>query len=86
MIDTESNKRTDFATQNQLSQWAATHGFRLDLEPIANFYSRYRRTWFDGLSLALLMLPPAIAFFLLARRVLKARLDSTLPSTNAAAL
>jgi hypothetical protein len=85
VIDTVTNKRTEFASQQDLAAWAASHGFKLNLEPIADFYTRYRWTWFDGLAAATLLIPPAIAFWLLARSVLRARRRAHLQMAPASA-
>jgi hypothetical protein len=73
VIDTDSNRLTDFGSQQELGDWTIADGFRLKLEPIADFYVRYRWTWFDGLAVALLLLPPILGLGLLSRAVLHAR-------------
>jgi hypothetical protein len=85
VIDTVTNKRTEFASEQDLAAWAASHGFKLNLEPIADFYTRYRWTWFDGLAAATLLIPPPIAFWLLARSVLRARRRAHLQMAPASA-
>jgi len=85
VIDTVTNERTEFASEQDLAAWASAHGFKLNLEPIADFYTRYRWTWFDGLAAATLLIPPAIAFWLLARSVLRARRRAHLQMAPASA-
>ena len=73
LLDTRTNKRTDFASYDAMNRAASQIGIQPHLERIDAVYSRYRFTWFDVLVRYLLCIPPLIYAGLLARQVLKLR-------------
>jgi hypothetical protein len=73
VLDTQTGKRTNFTNSQDLSRAASQLGIQLKLEDINAIYSRYRFTWFDLAVGVLLILPPTLYFFILARRILKLR-------------
>jgi hypothetical protein len=79
LIDTKTGKRTNFPSGDALENAARKLGIQPKLEPIWNIYSRYRWTWFDGLSLALLLVPPMVCILLWARWLFRLRARNAMP-------
>lgn len=73
LLDTRSGKRTNFTAYDQLYNAARELGIQPNLEPIETVYSRYRFTWFEVFSGALLCAPPLISGLLLLKWVLRLR-------------
>lgn len=73
LLDTQTNKRTNFPTYDALLQAASQVGIQPHLKPIAEVYSDYRFTWFDTVSDVLFFLPPFTAFLVLTWWILHLR-------------
>jgi len=73
LLDTQTGKRSDFTSQNELKREASDLGIRMTMEPIYKIYSRYRFTWFDIVTLCVLLLPPLLAYVVLARWIVVLR-------------
>jgi hypothetical protein len=73
LLDTQTGKRSDFTSENELKGEASDLGIKVTMEPIYKIYSRYRFTWFDIVTLCLLVLPPLLAFVLLGRWIVLLR-------------
>jgi hypothetical protein len=80
LLDTQTNKRTNFPTYDLLVDAASQVGIQTHLEPIAAVYSHYRFTWFDRVSAAFFFLPPISAFFALCWCVLRLRKTAVAPA------
>jgi hypothetical protein len=79
LLDTQTNKRTNFPTYDLLVDAASQVGIQPHLEPIAVVYSHYRFTWFDWVSAAFFFLPPTSAFLTLCWCVLRLRKTAVAP-------
>lgn len=73
LLDTQTGKHTDFSTRDALQAAAEPLVVKLNLEPIAAVYSRYRYTWLDALTASLLCLPPLTFLALLIRKIIRLR-------------
>ena len=73
LLDTQTGKRTDFASYDAMHNAASHLGIQTKLERIDAVYSRYRFTWFDVLVGFLLCIPPLSYALLLTRRIVKMR-------------
>ncbi len=78
LLDTQAGTRTVFSTDMALRSAARQLGINPELKPIYEVYSKYRWTWFDGASIALLLGPPLISFVFLIWRVLQIRRQRSL--------
>lgn len=73
LLDTRTGKRNNFTNPQELARAASQLGISLKLENIDAVYSRYRFTWFDVLVGLLLVVPLAVYFVLLVRRIVRLR-------------
>lgn len=80
LLDTRTSSVSRFPSEAALRTQASASGTTLKLEPIYTIYNRYRFTWFDWLSTAILFLPPIVATALLLKSIAKIR--STIPTRN----
>lgn len=81
-LDTEAHTRENFDSYDALIRSAQSAGIQPHLEPIYRVYKRYRYTWFDGLTVALLVLPALGVGLLLARRVSRLKDSAAVPSED----
>lgn len=72
-LNTAKKTHTEFKSLDELRRRAASEGVVLQLRPFASVFGDYRYTWFDYLAGVLLLLLPAVGFFLLARWVWRLR-------------
>ena len=84
ILDTKKGRHTTFASMDALRVAAEGLGIQPRLEPIFDVYLRYRFTWFDAFSAALLLIPPFIAgvlgLWLVLRMSGRRRLTAARPS------
>jgi hypothetical protein len=73
VLNTKTGERTHFKTLEELKESARRSNITVNLVPIEDLYSKYRFTWFDAFAGALLVVPPLIAFAILARWTLRLR-------------
>jgi energy-coupling factor transporter transmembrane protein EcfT len=73
LMDSETGKRSDFRTYDELNSAAQTLGIQPDLRHIDDVYRKYRFTWFDTFAAFLLFVPPVVAAGLLLRWILRLR-------------
>jgi hypothetical protein len=73
LIDTDTNKRLNFPDYQSLQVAFEPLGIRLNLEPIATVYRRYRFTWFDVIADLLFILPCVVTSIFLVRWILGLR-------------
>jgi len=82
LVDTAVRRVRGFPDMEALRAAARPLGVSPGFVPIDDVYLRYRYTWFDGLALALLLMPPGTAFLFLAwwvRRLRKGRFAAENP-------
>ena len=65
VLDTQTGKRTDFKSYDELQNRARQLNIPLNLEPINTVYSRFRFTWFDVFAGLLSLIPPLLGLTLL---------------------
>jgi len=68
-IDTATHKITRFQTEEALRTYASQQGTSLALRPIYNVYSQFRFSWFEPIAGLALVIPPAVAFAWMIRRI-----------------
>jgi len=61
LLDTQTGKRSNFGSYDELATAAKQLNIQLHLENIATVYSRYRFTWFDVL-IGMLVCIPLLAY------------------------
>jgi hypothetical protein len=64
-LDTRTGTKTEYPNSDALRQAIIKAGAQPNLEPVYDVYARYRLTWFDGLVLALILIPPSLGLVLL---------------------
>jgi len=62
MLDARNDAVEIYYTHDDLVSAALARNIRVKLEPIGEFYSRYRWGWFDLLALVLIMAPPLAGY------------------------
>lgn len=75
-LDTTKDTYQEFKTIEELRQQAANQGVSVQLRPFDSVFGDYRTTWFDYLSAIILLLVPAVGFFLLSRWIWRMRRSS----------
>lgn len=73
LLDTRTNKHTNFSSYDALENVARQLGIELKLEGILAVYSKYRFTWFEAVMDVMLCVPPLIAVWLFVRRIIRLR-------------
>jgi WD40 repeat protein len=73
LLDTKTDKQTEFASYQELQKAAENIGVQLKLQPIFDVYRQYRFTWFDNFAAALSFGPPILAFGFLISWIVKLR-------------
>jgi hypothetical protein len=76
LIDTDTSRRVNFSDYQSLRAASEPLGIRLNLEPVATIYRRYRFTWFDAFVSLLLILPPVVGGISLVRWIVRLRKPS----------
>ncbi len=80
VLDTRTDKRTDFKTYAALREAAQRLNLQPNLVAIDSLYSKYRFTWFDAFAGLVLIVPPLIAAALMTRSVVRLRMTRAAPS------
>ena len=62
ILDTQTGKRTELKTYDDLRSRARDMNVSLNLEPINTVYARFRSTWFDLCAALLFFVPPLLGF------------------------
>jgi hypothetical protein len=73
LLDTQVGKHATFPTREELQAAAQNVDIHLDLIPIDDVYSKYRLTWFDGLTLFTLLAVPVVALVIFVRWLIRVR-------------
>jgi hypothetical protein len=73
LLDTRIGKHADFSNEDALRAEASKSGITLKLEPIFKVYKRYRYTWFDGVTVMLLIVPTILTGGLHLRSAMRLR-------------
>lgn len=81
-LNTAKKTHTEFKSLDELRRRAASEGVVLRLRPFASVFEDFRWTWFDYFAGSILLLLPAIGFFLLAFWVWRIRRHILLPGAE----
>ena len=82
LLDTQTNKKTQFPNAEALRSRASELGIEPNLQPINGVYSKFRFSWFDVFAGLLFCVPPLIgALFLIGWVVRLRRRRTPLPQT-----
>jgi hypothetical protein len=72
-LNTSKKTHVEFKSLEELRQRATSHGIALNLREFYSVFYDYRTTWFDYLSLAIMVFIPFAGFLLLARWIWRLR-------------
>lgn len=78
--DTQTGKKAEFKTYDELRIQAQDLAIHLKLEPINSVYSTYRFSWFDVFASLLFCIPPLLLFFALIIWIRRLRAKGMAPS------
>jgi hypothetical protein len=73
LLDTRTGKRQDFSSYETVREAAQKVRVQVRLIPVADIYSEYRFTWFDGIAAISLFGLPIVGAVILFRRIMIVR-------------